>query len=123
MADDTATYENLGNRIIRINHGRTTPNPYEFTVGTIVLLRDGDTIEVRDPEYMLKKGEAKVVSSELIDPYHIKVVLDRNAEDFTVGRVIENYSANPDVYIAGCHSSRVTTKGFLTGTRGKVLIE
>lgn len=244
MADDTATYEDLGNRIIRINHGRTTPNPYEFTVGTIVQLRDGvrdesgaffgwskdivvdnvtmhfmhglgfvsqcsenitlnkvtcapdpesgricscfadgsqfsncrgqinitncifrglhddpvnihgtylkiteskgteivaafiqpdsfnfnifrdgDTIEVRDPEYMLKKGEAKVVSSEIIDPYHIKVVLDRNAEDFTVGRVIENFSANPDVYIAGCHSSRVTTKGFLTGTRGKVLIE
>ena len=41
MADDTATYEDLGNRIIRINHGRTTPNPYEFTVGTIVQLRDG----------------------------------------------------------------------------------
>ncbi len=94
------------------------PDSFNFNI-----FRDGDTIESRDPEYMLKKGEAKVLSSELIDPYHIKVVLDRDASDFTIGRVIENLSANPDVYIAGCHSSRVTTKGFLTGTRGKVLIE
>lgn len=94
------------------------PDSFNFNI-----FRDGDIIEARDPEYMLKKGEAKVISSELIDPYHIKVVLDKDVADFSVGRVIENLSANPDVYIAGCHSSRVTTKGFLTGTRGKITVE
>ncbi len=87
------------------------------------VFRDGDTISSRDPEYFLKKGEAKVVKSELCDPYHIRVSLDRDADAFEVGMVCENLSANPNVYIAGCHSSRVTTKGFLTGTSGKVVIE
>lgn len=244
MADATATYEDLGNRIIRINHGRATPNPYGLIEGGILQLRDGvrdesgaffgysknitvdnvtmhfmhglgfvsqcsenitlnrvicapdeksgricscfadgsqfsncrgqinitncvfrglhddpvnihgtylkiveskgneiiarfiqpdsfnfnifrdgDTIEARDPEYLLATASAKVIGSKLIDKYNIQVTLDRDAAEFKEGLVVENLSANPDVYIAGCHSSRVTTKGFLTGTRGKVLIE
>lgn len=244
MGDNTATYEDLGGRVIKIHHGRTTPNPYEFVVGGIIQLRDGvrdecgsffgwckdvvmdnitmhfmhglgivaqcsenitlnglrctpdpvrgricscfadgcqvsncrgqinitncvfrglhddpvnihgtymkitdardneivakfiqpdsfnfnifregDTVEVSNPEYMLSEGEAKVLSAELIDPYHIKLTLDKDAEAFKPDFVIENVSATPDVYISGCHSSRVTTKGFLASTRGKVVIE
>ena len=244
MGDDTATYEDLGSRIVKINHGRTTPNPYEFVVGGIVQLRDGvrdecgsffgwckdvvmdnitmhfmhglgivaqcsenitlnglrctpdpergricscfadgcqisncrgqinitncvfrglhddpvnihgtymkiteskgneivaqfvqpdtydfnifrtgDTIEVCNPEYMLREDEANVLSAELINPYHIKLTLDKAADSFKPDFVIENISATPDVYIAGCHASRVTTKGFLASTRGKVVIE
>lgn len=83
----------------------------------------GDTIEARDSEYMLAKAEAKVIKSEKLDEYNLRITLDRDAADFKEGLVVENVSANPDVYIAGCHSSRVTTKGFLTSTRGKVIIE
>ncbi|MBO7218184.1 MAG: hypothetical protein J6V50_05730, partial [Clostridia bacterium] len=41
MADVTATYEDLGNRVLKISHNYVSPNPYNFIVGGIVQLRDG----------------------------------------------------------------------------------
>ena len=37
--------------------------------------------------------------------------------------VIENISASPDVYIAGCTVKLIPTRGFLVSTRGHVLVE
>lgn len=94
------------------------PDTYNYNI-----FEDGDIIEVCNPEYMLKEDRATVVSSRLVSPYDIEIVLDKPADKFAEGFVIENVSASPDVYIANCSVRRCPTRGFLVSTRGKVLIE
>ena len=94
------------------------PDTYNYNI-----FEDGDIIEVCNPEYMLKEDRATVVSSKLVNPYDIEIVLDKPADKFLEGFVIENVSASPDVYIANCSVRRCPTRGFLVSTRGKVLIE
>ncbi len=94
------------------------PDTYNYNI-----FEDGDTIEVCNPEYMLYEDRATVVSSKLINPYDIEIVLDKPADKFLEGFVIENVSASPDVYIANCTVRRCPTRGFLVSTRGKVVIE
>ncbi len=94
------------------------PETYNFNV-----FKTGDIIETTDPDYMLPEDTAAVVSAELINPYDIRIVLDKPADKFKVGFVIENVSASPDVYIKGCTVKRVPTRGFLVSSRGKVVIE
>ncbi len=94
------------------------PDTYNYNI-----FEDGDVIEVCNPEYMLYEDRATVVSSKLISPYDIEIVLDKPADKFEEGFVIENVSASPDVYIANCSVRRCPTRGFLVSTRGKVLIE
>lgn len=94
------------------------PDTYNYNI-----FEDGDTIEVCNPEYMLREDRATVVSSKLINPYEIEIILDKPADKFLEGFVIENVSASPDVYIANCTVRRCPTRGFLVSTRGKVLIE
>ena len=83
----------------------------------------GDTVEVCDPEFMLMEDRAKVVSSELLNDLDIKITFDKSAEKFKEGFVIENISASPDVYIAGCTVKFIPTRGFLVSTRGHVVVE
>lgn len=94
------------------------PDTYNYNI-----FEDGDIIEVCNPEYMLYEDRATVVSSRLVNPYDIEIVLDKPADKFLEGFVIENVSASPDVYIANCSVRRCPTRGFLVSTRGKVLIE
>ncbi|MBO7217913.1 MAG: right-handed parallel beta-helix repeat-containing protein [Clostridia bacterium] len=84
---------------------------------------EGDTVEVCDPEFMLKEDRATVVSSELINTFDIRITFDKPVEKFKEGFVIENISASPDVYIAGCTVKLIPTRGFLVSTRGHVLVE
>lgn len=83
----------------------------------------GDTVEVCDPEFMLCEDRATVVESELLNTFDIKLTFDKSAERFKEGFVIENISASPDVYIAGCTVKLIPTRGFLVSTRGHVLVE
>ncbi len=83
----------------------------------------GDTVEVCDPEFMLMEDRAQVVSSELINEFDIKITFNKSAEKFKEGFVIENISASPDVYIAGCIVKLIPTRGFLVSTRGHVVVE
>ncbi len=107
--------ESEGNTIIaRYIHGDT----FNYNI-----FEDGDEVEVCDPEFMLMEDRARVVSSELINPYDIKIVFDKPADKFKEGFVIENISACPNVHISGCIVRRIPTRGFLVSTRGKVLIE
>ncbi|MBO7217914.1 MAG: right-handed parallel beta-helix repeat-containing protein [Clostridia bacterium] len=94
------------------------PDTYNYNI-----FEDGDIIEVCDPEYMLREDRATVVSSRLINPYDIEIILDKSAEKFKEGFVVENVSASPDVHICDCTVRRCPTRGFLVSTRGKVLIE
>lgn len=94
------------------------PDTYNYNI-----FEDGDTVEVCNPEYMLYEDRATVVSSKLINPYDIEIVLDKPADKFCEDFVIENVSASPDVYIANCSVRRCPTRGFLVSTRGKVVIE
>lgn len=94
------------------------PDTYNYNIFEV-----GDIVEVSDPDYMLPEDTATVVSAELINPYDIKIVFDKSAEKFKVDYVIENISACPNVHISGCTIKRLPTKGFLTSTRGKVVVE
>lgn len=83
----------------------------------------GDTVEVCDPEFMLCEDRAEVIESELLNDFDIRIKFNKSAEKFKVGFVIENISASPDVYIAGCTVKLIPTRGFLVSTRGHVLVE
>ncbi len=87
------------------------------------IFKVGDTVEVVDPRFMLPEGTATVTESELLDELHIRIRLNRPAEDFKEGFSVENISAAPEVYISGCEVFRIPTRGFLVSTRGKVVIE
>ncbi len=107
--------ENCGNYIIARH-----PHPETFNLN---IFKIGDTIEVSNPDYMLPEDAATVVSAELINLYDIKITFDRTVDKFKEGFVIENISTCPEIYISGCVSRRIPTRGFLTSSRGKILIE
>ena len=123
LHDDPINIHGTYMRIVKSSGKTITARFIQPDTFDINIFRKGDTIEARDSEYMLAAAQARVENAELLNPYDIEITLDRDATNFKEGLVVENVSANPDVHISGCHSSRVTTKGFLTSTRGKVIIE
>lgn len=85
-------------------------------------LRAGDKIAYIDTATLLEKGGAKIVNSELVTETDIELMLD-DASGATVGDVIEDIDACPEVYFGGNTYTRIITRGLLLTTRGKTVIE
>lgn len=81
----------------------------------------GDTIAFIDPKTLIEKGKAEVISSTLISETDIKL-RTASAYKASIGEVIENISACPDVNFENNTISRIVTRGLLLTTRGKVRI-
>lgn len=106
--------EKKGNQItVRFMH----PQSHGFNP-----LRAGDTIAFINPKTLLETAQAKIIKSELIGEYEIRLTLD-SAEQATVGEVIEDISACPNVTFSKNTLNRIITRGLLLTTRGKVLVE
>lgn len=84
-------------------------------------LRPGDRITFVDPHTLLCRGEAVIRESELLDEYQIRLTLDGEIAG-TVGDVIEDIDASPDLTFAHNTLDRIITRGLLLTVRGKVRI-
>lgn len=84
-------------------------------------LRPGDRITFVSPETLLCRGEAIIRQSEQLDEYNIRLVLD-GAVQGSVGDVIEDIDANPDLTFEHNTMDRIITRGLLLTVRGKVRI-
>lgn len=84
--------------------------------------RAGDEIAFINPKTLLESGTATVISSKLLSEYKIELKLD-SAKKATVGEVIENTSACPEVSFKNNTISRIATRGILITNRGKTVVE
>lgn len=89
----------------------------------IQIYRTGDRVSVIDSETNQVRAEATVVSAELIDPAHVRLVLDREVEAPGAHWVVENLSTAPDVHIFDCESGHNRPRGFLLSSAGRIVVE
>ena len=82
-------------------------------------LRVGDMIAFINPETLLEEGKTVIEKSELLNEYEIRLSVS-NAKMASVGSVIEDISACPDLDFVNNMMTRIITRGLLITTRGKV---
>lgn len=85
----------------------------------------GDELEVIDKATLLPAVEQKlrVVDSRMRGLYRVELTVDGDTKEISAGRYIENITKCPDVSFCGNTCSKITTRGVLVTTRGKVVIE
>ena len=86
------------------------------------IFHPGDKIAFIDRNSLLEQGAAAVVKSEMLDLYTVKLTLDTEISKDMAGKVIENVSACPDVLFEKNRFERISTRGILLTTRGKVVV-
>lgn len=84
--------------------------------------KKGDEVVFVDKYSLLDTATATVEDSRQTDPYRIQLILDKVPENAIKDTVIENLSTNPDVFYAGNYLSKISTRGVLVTTRGRVNI-
>ena len=84
-------------------------------------LRPGDRITFVSPETLLCRGEAIIRESKLLDEYQIRLALDGKIAG-SVGDVIEDMDASPDLTFEKNTIDRIITRGLLVTVRGNVRI-
>ncbi len=83
---------------------------------------DGDEIEYVDRFTLECKGKAKILSSRLVSEHIVEISVD-STDGVGEGMAVEDITLCPDFYYAGNTVNRITTRGILVTTRGKVVIE
>ena len=86
-------------------------------------LRVNDIISFIDPKTLSELGSSKILQSEMIDRYRIKLKLSTRNNPVVPGTVIEDVTACPDFEFSDNTLNRITTRGLLVTTRGKILVE
>lgn len=94
------------------------PHPQTFGFNP---LRVNDVLSFADPRTLLELGQSKILQSEMIDRYHIRLKL--STRNNPTGTVIEDITASPQFEFCENTINRVATRGVLVTTRGRVLIE
>jgi parallel beta-helix repeat protein len=83
---------------------------------------DGDEIEYVDRFTLECRGKAKILSSRLVSEHIVEILVD-STDGVGEGMAVEDITLCPDFYYAGNTVNRITTRGILVTTRGKVVIE
>lgn len=86
-------------------------------------LRVNDIISFIDPKTLSELGLSKILQSEMIDRYRIKLKLSTRNNPVVAGTVVEDVTACPDFEFSDNTLNRITTRGLLVTTRGKILVE
>ncbi len=86
-------------------------------------LRVNDIISFIDPKTLSELGSSKILQSEMIDRYRIKLKLSTRNNPVVAGTVVEDVTACPDFEFSDNTLNRITTRGLLVTTRGKILVE
>lgn len=82
----------------------------------------GDKLAVIEKCSLLELGQNSVESAEMLDPHTIKLTLGSEMSTSYLGQFIENVSACPDVLFEKNRFERISTRGILLTTRGKVVV-
>ena len=82
----------------------------------------GDKLAVIEKRSLLELGQNKVESAEMLDLHTIKLTLGSEMNTSYLGQFIENVSACPDVLFEKNRFERISTRGILLTTRGKVVV-
>ena len=86
-------------------------------------LRVNDTINFIDPKTLTELGSSKILQSEMIDRYRIKLKVSTRVNNYPAGTVVEDVTACPDFEFSENTLNRIALRGLLVTTRGKILIE
>ena len=86
-------------------------------------LRVNDTINFIDPKTLAELGSSKILQSEMIDRYRIKLKVSTRVNNYPAGTVVEDVTACPDFEFSENTLNRIALRGLLVTTRGKILIE
>lgn len=81
----------------------------------------GDSIAILDYDTKIL-SEAKIIESIVIDKQRTRLKLDKKIY-IDNGGIVENLSANPEIYIAHCKTGNNRPRGFLLASKGKTVIE
>lgn len=85
-------------------------------------LHEGDEIEFVNRFTLLKKGNAKILTSELVSEHTIEITVD-STQGLSAGDVIEDITMCPSLLYKNNTLDRIITRNMLVTTRGKVVIE
>ena len=86
-------------------------------------LRVNDTINFIDPKTLTELGSSKILQSEMLDRYRIRLKLSTRVNNYPAGTVVEDVTACPDFEFSDNTLNRIALRGLLVTTRGKILIE
>ena len=86
-------------------------------------LRVNDTINFIDPKTLTELGSSKILQSEMLDRYRIRLKLSTRMNNYPAGTVVEDITACPDFEFSVNTLNRIALRGLLVTTRGKILIE
>ena len=86
-------------------------------------LRVNDTINFIDPKTLTELGSSKILQSEMLDRYRIRLKLSTRMNNYPAGTVVEDITACPDFEFSDNTLNRIALRGLLVTTRGKILIE
>ncbi len=86
-------------------------------------LRVNDTINFIDPKTLTELGSSKILQSEMLDRYRIRLKLSTRMNNYPAGTVVEDVTACPDFEFSDNTLNRIALRGLLVTTRGKILIE
>ncbi|MBR2875915.1 MAG: right-handed parallel beta-helix repeat-containing protein, partial [Clostridia bacterium] len=122
-SDDCCNVHGIYFKIAESEGDTITVNfPHKRTFG-FNPLRVNDTIAFIEPKTLAELGTSKILQSEMIDKYNIRLKLSTRNNPVTVGTVLEDVSACPDFEFSENTINRVASRGVLATTRGRILIE
>ncbi len=85
-------------------------------------LDEGDEITYVQNSSLVDIGKAKILSSEQLDLYRIRLIVDAIPAGVKKGDLVEDTSKCADLFFADNYVAHITTRGVLVTTRGKVHI-
>ena len=83
----------------------------------------GDEVACVNPDTLQREVKSRVTGVIEISPRELKLHLERNADLFKTGYVIENLSAYPQVFISDNYFERIPTRGILVTSAEKTVIK
>ncbi len=86
-------------------------------------LRVNDIISFIDPKTLMELGTSKILESEMVDKHRIKLKLSTRNNPVSIGGVIDDITACPDFEFCDNTLNRISTRGLLATTRGRILVE
>ncbi len=88
------------------------------------LVARGDSIELVHGSSLVTYGQAKVKSATRLNAEYTRVTLSEPApEELKSGDVVASLGDYPDVLIRHCTLGKNRARGFLLGSRGKIVVE
>lgn len=85
--------------------------------------KEGDIIAYIDPKTFVEVSRTKVLKAEMRDRVYYDILVATYDQPLNDNLVVENISAYPDFYFEDNTANRISKRGILCNTRGKIRVE